>query len=65
MSFWFQKCGVLRTRAMHKDVYKDFQPLRFRTRAYSSVYFFQRLALYEKLEEHNGESGSQSFSSFA
>ena len=34
---------------------RNFDPYWFRSHAYSSVFFFQRFELCERLEEHNGE----------
>lgn len=37
-----------------RKTYAKFNPLAFRKHAYSSLYFFQKMELAEKLEEHNG-----------
>ena len=39
-----------------KDPPRPFHPFCLRTQAYASIYFFQRMTLHEKLEEHSGSS---------
>lgn len=54
--FSFVTTNIQRKAPLQKSgTHQQFNPVWFRRHAYSSIYFFQRLTLYEKLEEHTGQ----------